>query len=213
MSLWTRCCSIRGLVSGVREDALNSDPVAEFATWYAAARRAGAHLPHSMTLATATATGAPSARIVFLKSFDRQGFVFYTNYDSRKAAEIAENPAAALLFHWGELWRQVRVEGSLSKVSDAESDAYFHSRPRKSQLGAWASRQSAVIPSRQHLMDEFARAEQRFAGGEVPRPPGWGGYRLQPRAVEFWQGRLHRLHDRFLYTRDGDGWRRDRLSP
>jgi pyridoxamine 5'-phosphate oxidase len=213
MSLWTRLCSIRGLVSGVREEALNSDPVVEFGNWYRAARRAGVPLPHSMTLATATAGGEPSARIVFLKSFDPQGFVFYTNYDSRKASEIAGNPAAALLFHWSDLWRQVRVEGRLTKVSEAESDAYFRSRPRKSQLGAWASRQSSAIPGREHLLAEFAKAEARFAGGKVPRPPGWGGYRLRPQAVEFWQGRMHRLHDRFLYKREGDGWRRERLAP
>jgi pyridoxamine 5'-phosphate oxidase len=189
------------------------DPIVFFETGFAEARAAGLYLPESMTVATATGDGAPSARMMLLKGVDPRGFVFFTNYGSRKGSELLANPRAALVFHWPILQRQVRVEGSVSRLSPAESEAYFRTRPRASRIGAWASRQSAELPSRAELDRRVREREQRFAGQEVPLPPFWGGYRLTPLVIEFWQGRVNRLHDRLRYTRTGSGWAVTRLYP
>jgi pyridoxamine 5'-phosphate oxidase len=198
---------------GLNETDVAADPMEQFGRWFAEAVAAGLEEPNAMTLATATSAGRPSARMVLLKSVDAGGFTFFTNYDSRKARELAENPNAALVFHWQPLHRQVRVIGTVTQVSADESDAYFASRPREAQLGAWASRQSSVLPDRAALESEFERLGREYAGREPPRPPHWGGYRLSPVEVEFWQGRPHRLHDRLHYRREGDGWAITRLSP
>ncbi|MDQ3957076.1 MAG: pyridoxamine 5'-phosphate oxidase [Actinomycetota bacterium] len=193
---------------------LDPDPIVEFGRWMQAALDAGLLLPNTMTLSTATAAGRPSARMVLLKGFDHAGFVFYTSYESRKSRELAENPAAALVFHWPELERQVRVEGRVTKITAEESDSYFHSRPLGSRLGAWASRQSEPLPSRLELERRLEEAAREHGDADVPRPPYWGGWRVTPDAIELWQGRPNRLHDRFLYTRAGAGeWFVVRLSP
>ncbi len=189
------------------------DPIAFFAAWFAEARAAGVYLPESMTVATATRDGAPSARMMLLKAVDPRGFVFYTNYQSRKGAELLANPRAALVFHWPVLQRQVRVEGSVTQLTEPESAAYFRTRPRGSRIGAWASRQSAELSSRAELEGSVGEQERRFAGQEVPLPPFWGGYRVTPWVIEFWQGRINRLHDRIRYTRSGAGWSVSRLYP
>lgn len=166
-----------------------------------------------MTLATAGKDGQPRARIVLLKSFDESGFVFFTNYHSRKGNELADNARACLLFYWAPVWRQVRIEGTVEKVSEAESDEYFHSRPLGSKLGAWASNQSEAVTSRKELDERFEEFSLRFSDN-VPRPPHWGGYRVKPAVIEFWQGRENRLHDRLVYTRRSDGgWHIERLAP
>lgn len=198
---------------GLGTDELTDDPLELFDAWYRTSTEVGVHEPEAMVLATVSTAGAPSARFVLLKDVDRRGFVFYTNRTSRKADELAANPAAALVFPWIQISRQVRVEGTVAPVGDDESDEYFASRPRGSQIGAWASAQSTEISDRAWLDERVAAAEERFAGVAVERPPHWGGYVLRPSAVEFWQGRTSRLHDRFRYERDGDGWRRARLSP
>jgi len=197
------------------ERDVDRDPVRQFERWLGEAIRAEIPEPTAMTLATADRAGRPSARIVLLKGVSAGGFVFYTNYESRKGVELAVRPEAALLFHWVELERQVRVEGRVGKVLEGESDAYFASRPWKSRLGAWASPQSRVIADRALLERELAAAEQRFGvhGGDMPRPPHWGGYRLAPDRIEFWQGRESRLHDRIQYRADTGQWRIERLAP
>jgi pyridoxamine 5'-phosphate oxidase len=202
-------------ISALTKATVDPNPFRQFAQWSQAARAAGVSEQDtiSMTLATADGDGRPSARIVLLKSFDEQGFVFYTNYHSRKARELAANQQACLLFYWPQLWRQVRIEGSSEKVSDEESDLYFESRPLGSRIGAWASEQSAEIESRAVLERRFAEFNAKF-GDNVPRPPHWGGYRVKPTAIEFWQGQENRLHDRLRYSLQHDGtWLIDRLAP
>lgn len=196
------------------------DPIATFGQVFAAAREEAGEPATAVLLATADADGRPSARVVLLKQVDRRGFVFFTNRTSRKAEQLAANPQAALTAYWPPLGRQVRIEGAVEQVADEESDAYFATRSRESQLGAWASRQSAALPARAVLVERTAEAEGRFAGGPVPRPPFWGGYRIIPARIEFWLERAHRLHDRVLYLRragsDGgrDGaWKVERLYP
>ena len=189
------------------------DPVAMFSRWFAEAQAADVAEPNAMTLATASADGAPSARMVLLKGVDDGGFVFFTDYRSRKAAELAANPRAALVFHWVELERQVRIAGSVARVAREETEAYFRTRPLGSRLGAWASEQSSVIAGRAVLDTRLRDVEARFAGEDVPAPPHWGGYRLAPGSVEFWQGRASRLHDRIRYVRRGGAWAIERLSP
>jgi pyridoxamine 5'-phosphate oxidase len=199
---------------GLSEAEAGDDPLALFRTWLDEALAAGLHEPNAFTLATATPDGIPSARAVLLKALDSRGFTFFTNYDSRKGREMAANPRVALLFLWHPLERQVRVEGTVEVVTPAESDAYFVTRPLGSRLGAWASAQSEVIPNRGFLERQHAELMAKYPDGNVPRPPNWGGYRVLPTAIEFWQGRPSRLHDRILFTRRPDGsWAKSRLSP
>lgn len=196
------------------EENVSPDPFLQFERWFDAALQAGLPEPEAMTLATATQDGAPSARMVLLKGFDQRGFVFYTNYESRKGVELADNPRAALVFFWVELHRQIRIEGRVSRVSDQESDAYFQSRPRGSQIAAVASAQSRVLSSREELDRAVEELTLRYEGSAVPRPPRWGGFRLRPSRFEFWQGRPNRLHDRLRYLPSADGdWRLERLAP
>jgi pyridoxamine 5'-phosphate oxidase len=198
---------------GLSEEEVSPDPVEQFARWFAEARAAGAAEPSAMTLATADATGRPSARVVLLKGVDARGFTFFTNYESDKARDLEENPRAALVFFWPEVERQVRVEGRVGKVEPGESDEYFAVRPRTSQLGALASPQSRPLPDRETLERRFAELESSYLGQTVPRPAHWGGYRLVPLRIELWQGRRSRLHDRLLYLREGETWRLSRLAP
>ena len=195
------------------EADLNADPVTQFRLWFEEARDSGVPEPNAMTLGTADATGRVSCRTVLLKAYDERGFVFFTNYGSRKARQIAENPQASILFPWLALARQVEIAGRVEKISTAESLAYFLSRPFLSQLGAWVSDQSSVISSRQILTAKFEELKNRFASGEVPKPEGWGGFRVIPKTMEFWQGGASRLHDRFLYTHSDMGWKIERLAP
>jgi pyridoxamine 5'-phosphate oxidase len=199
---------------GLLETEVLTDPLAQFERWFEDARRAEIFEPNAMTLATVGADGQPSARIVLLKGLDRRGLAFFTNYDSRKAREIAAGGKGALVFWWGPLARQVRFEGAIARAAEAEADAYFASRPRGSQIGAWASAQSQVIASRAALQQEAARCERRFGDRPVPRPPFWGGFRPLPERAEFWQGQTDRLHDRLRYRRDqAGGWLVERLAP
>jgi pyridoxamine 5'-phosphate oxidase len=199
---------------GLVEADVDPDPVVQFGRWFDDAGAAGLVEPSAMALATAGADGVPSARMVLLRGVDQRGFVFYSNYESRKAAELAANPRAALVFWWGELRRQVRVEGPVERTSQEESAAYFRTRPPGSRLSAWASPQSRVIPGRAVLDERVAELAARHPGGDVPLPPFWGGYRLVPEVVELWQQRANRLHDRLRYTRTADGgWRIERLAP
>jgi len=195
------------------EDELLPDPIALVRRWFADAQAAGVEQHDAMTLATATPEGRPSARAVLLKGLDPRGFAFFTNYESRKARELDANPYAALVLLWLPLQRQVRASGRVERLSAEESDAYFATRPRGSQLGAWASQQSQPLPDRGKLEARWAALEERYAGAVVPRPPHWGGYRLDADEIELWQGRANRLHDRFRYRRAADGWTHERLQP
>ena len=198
---------------GLVESDLLDDPFAMFQRWYDEARDNGIREPNAMVVATATADGVPSARFVLLKGFSEDGFVFYTNQRSRKGVELADNPACALLFPWHPLERQVRVDGVAEPLPQDAVDHYFAVRPRSSQLGAWASHQSRVVSGRDELAQEYAEVEARYDGADVPTPDEWGGYLVRPQAVEFWQGRPGRMHDRLVYRRDGDGWTTERLAP
>jgi pyridoxamine 5'-phosphate oxidase len=201
------------MTGALTEDDLTPDPLALVRRWVADAQAAGVEQHDAMTLATATPDGRPSARAVLLKGIDARGFAFFTNYESRKAHELDANPRAALVLLWIPLQRQVRASGRVERLSEEESDAYFATRPRGSQLGAWASAQSRPLPDRGELEARWAALDERWAGGVVPRPPHWGGYRVEPDEVELWQGRASRLHDRFAYVRTPGGWTRERLSP
>ena len=199
---------------GLRRADLDPDPIKQFANWFGEAAAAQIRDVNAMTLATATGDGRPSARIVLLKAISDRGFVFFTNYRSAKGCELEANPHAALTFFWVQLERQIRITGTVEKTTREESEEYFRSRPIGSQLGAWSSAQSEVIASREVLEASLAETTARFAGGNVPLPPNWGGYRLNPDSVEFWQGRANRLHDRFRYRREnGSSWVIERLSP
>lgn len=201
-------------LAALKEKDLAKDPFRQFDKWFQEAEAAKIIEPNAMTLATANRDGRPSARSVLLKAVDGRGFVFFTNYESRKGRELEVNPQAALVFAWLALERQVIVNGTVAKITREESAAYFHSRPLASQLGAWASQQSTIIASRSVLEDNLKRLEKKYAGQTVPLPPYWGGFRLNPETVEFWQGRRSRLHDRLRYRRESDGsWAVDRLSP
>jgi pyridoxamine 5'-phosphate oxidase len=199
--------------AGLHEADMDPDPIVQFHRWFENVIDADLHEPNAMILATATRDGRPSARTVLLKGYDEHGFVFYTNYEGRKASDLEANPACALLFYWGELERQVRIEGRAVRLSGEESDAYFASRPRGSRLGAWASEQSQPVEDRSILEERVKALEAEYEGREIPRPPFWGGYRVEPDTIEFWQGRENRLHDRLVYGRIGGGWKMQRLQP
>ena len=199
---------------GLRRSDLEPNPVRQFSLWFTAAIEANIGDVNAMSLATATADGIPSVRVVLLKEFDEEGFVFFTNYDSEKGIQLEANPRCALAFYWGQLERQVRIAGRVTRTTREESARYFHSRPRGSQLGAWVSKQSEVIDGRRILDARLAEMSERFEEGQIPLPPHWGGYRVKPDQIEFWQGRSNRLHDRFRYSRQDDGtWAIDRLAP
>jgi len=200
-------------LAGLAEKDLARDPFRQFEKWFQEAEAAKLTEPNAMTLCTATREGRPSARTVLLKGLDGRGFVFFSNYEGRKGRELHENPAATLVFPWVALERQVIIEGTVTKVPREESETYFHSRPRASQLSAWVSQQSSIIPGRSVLEDSLKTLEHKYAGREVPLPPHWGGWRLTPETVEFWQGRRSRLHDRLRFRREKGGWAVERLAP
>ena len=199
--------------AGLDRADLDPDPIVQFHEWFEKVIDADLHEPNAMIVSTASTDGKPSARTVLLKGYDERGFVFYTNYEGRKANEIEANPMCALLFYWGELERQVRIEGRASRLSGDESDAYFEGRPRGSRLGAWASEQSRPVEDRSVLEERVKALEAQYEGREIPRPPFWGGYRVEPDTIEFWQGRENRLHDRLVYRREDGAWRIERLQP
>ena len=211
--LFTLGQGVKGLAQGLSEDAAGPDPFRLFGEWFAQAGSSGIALADSMSLATASREGVPSARMVLLKGFDERGFVFFTNYDSRKCRDLEENPHAALICYWVVLQRQVRIEGSVERTSAEESEEYFRTRPRGSQISAWASAQSATLDAVGSLAEQVRDYERKFAGGEIPLPPFWGGYRVRPERIEFWQGRANRLHDRLCYERSENGWKVRRLYP
>src|SRR5215213_6418852 len=200
-------------LAGLDENLIDRDPIKQFQAWLADAMEAKLPLPEAMTLATATPDGRPSARMVLLKQVDHEGFVFFTNYRSAKAEQLDANPYAALVFYWSQLDRQVRVEGSVTKTSAQESRDYFNTRPRESQIGAWASAQSQAISSRDVLEQRAQELETLYCNREIDCPEYWGGYRLKPERIEFWKSRIGRLHDRILYQRDGAGWTITRIAP
>ena len=195
------------------ESDVNKNPFLQFEKWFKEAVDSKVNEPNAMTVATVSPAGQPSARILLLRNFNENGFVFYTNYTSRKGENIASNPKAALLFFWPELERQVRIEGILTKQTAEESDRYFNSRPRTSKLGAWTSKQSKIIAGRNVLDQEYKKLAEKYPGENVPRPGYWGGYVLSPESIEFWQGRPSRLHDRILYTLENNNWKITRLAP
>ncbi len=203
----------QGVTLGLPDLTPSDDPFVLFGEWYRAAQESGMLLPETMTLATSTREGRPSARAVLLKGWGENGFVFFTNYGSRKSRELEANPYAALSFHWPILERQVRIEGPVERISEEESAAYFRTRTRASRIGAWASRQSEVLEDRAILVEKVHQYQERFAGGDISLPPFWGGFRVGPESIEFWQGRLNRLHDRIRYRRDGSEWQVERLYP
>jgi pyridoxamine 5'-phosphate oxidase len=201
-------------LQGLSKTEVDPNPFIQFKKWFEQALAAQLPEPNAMTLATATSDGKPSARMVLLKDFDERGFAFFTNYNSHKGQELGENPQASLVFWWAELERQIRISGSVEKVSPTESDDYFNVRPASSRLGAWVSNQSEVIASREVLEQRMQEFQRQYENQEIPRPPHWGGLRVIPTEIEFWQGRSSRLHDRLLYTRLNDGsWKIERLSP
>jgi pyridoxamine 5'-phosphate oxidase len=202
------------MLAGLHERDAAKDPIVQFSRWFEEAQDAGVAEPTAMTLATATRDGVPNARIVLMKGYGKDGFVFYTNYESEKGRELIDNPNAALVFFWPQLERQIRIAGSVQKTTRKESAEYFQSRPFNSQVGAWASQQSRVLVDREVLENEYRRLAHDFRGQSVPLPPYWGGFRLTPKSMEFWQGRPKRLHDRIRYVRlSQDAWRMERLSP
>jgi pyridoxamine 5'-phosphate oxidase len=203
----------QGVAGGIPEAAEDGDPIELFGSWFDAARESGILLPEAVTLATASPEGLPSARMVLLKSVDARGFVFFTNYDSRKADELEANPNAALCFHWAVHQRQVRVNGTVERISEEESLAYFRTRGLGSQIGAWASQQSRPLSDRNVLEQRVRELQAEFPKEDVPLPPFWGGYRIDAKVIEFWQGRADRLHDRLVFTREADGWSTQRLYP
>lgn len=213
---------LRGTIAGLKRehgdeglelDNLHADPLEQFELWFSDAIEANLLTPNAMTLATVGEDGQPSARITLLKGFDERGFIFFSNYESRKGRELLAHPLAALVFHWSELGRQVRIEGRVERLVVDESDAYFRSRSHGSRIGAWASPQSTVIADRAELERLVRETEERFADDEIPLPPHWGGFLLVPARIEFWKGRRSRLHDRFRFTRQPDGWQVQRLAP
>ncbi|HEX2962955.1 MAG TPA: pyridoxamine 5'-phosphate oxidase [Ignavibacteriales bacterium] len=201
------------ILKKLSETDIDPDPVSQFKTWLNEAIEACVNEPTAMALATSTKDGHPSVRIVLLKKVAQNGFVFFTNYNSRKGRQILENPHAALAFYWSELERQVRVEGKVAKLSEKDSDEYFYSRPLGSRIGAWASPQSEVIPSRAFLDEMVLKYQKQFQSGTIERPSNWGGFCLEPRVIEFWQGRESRLHDRIQFTKEDSKWKIDRLAP
>ncbi len=214
MEWLARIAGLRGVMRGLDASDLHADPLEQFRQWYAMARRVKMYQPNAMTLASATSEGQPSSRYVLFKQIDADGVVFYTNYQSRKAVELKANPWASIAVYWRGLERQVRMEGTVGRTSREMSEAYFASRPRGSQLGAWASQQSSPAADRAELNAALERVEAEYAGKVVPCPPHWGGYRVRPVRAEFWQGRAARVHDRFVYTRDeNDSWSIQRLHP
>ncbi len=202
-----------GMAKGLSQETAGKDPIRLYRQWLEDAKRSGTFLHDAITLATCTKDGVPSARMMLLKGVDDRGLVFYTNYESRKASELSENPRAAVISHWPVLERQIRTEGEVERITAEESTAYFHSRPRGSQLSAWASDQSSPLTSPEELKRRFREYEEEYAAGEIPLPPFWGGYRLKPHRIEFWQGRINRLHDRVRFDKVGDEWKVSRLYP
>jgi pyridoxamine 5'-phosphate oxidase len=213
MKFFRQCRKGLSAWRGLHESDLASDPFTQFTAWYNDAQKLGLAYPNAMALSTATADGKPSVRMVLLKDYDTRGFTFFTNYESRKGQEIKENAYVALLFYWEPLERQVRIEGRIEKTSEEESFAYFKSRPRGSRIGAWASAQSRPIASREALEARVKEFDSQYPGDDIPLPPYWGGFRCAPDSIEFWQGRINRLHDRLCYQRSPQGWHIQRLSP